>query len=115
MADYVGKHRNWPAENACKSMLIRVQHAGEVLYPAFQIDADTRTVYPWIPQMIELLSELQYDGRSLAVWAATLSPRFDGDIPALHTGDPEFLRKAAGDLAELFVPPGLKLLEAELR
>lgn len=100
MARFAQKSRNWPADKVRAGQLIRVKHAGQVRYPAFQIDLRTREIWPWVPQMVQILDELGLDGRSFAVWAAVKSSRFDGDPPAVHAGDEDFLFKAAAALAD---------------
>ncbi|MCH8563697.1 hypothetical protein LTI14_10800 [Nesterenkonia sp. YGD6] len=101
MADYVDKARNWPSDSARKGRLISVRHAGETYYPAFQIDTVHRETWEWVSTMAGILENEGTTGRSFTLWAATPSPRFDGDTPAMHTGDPDFMTKAAADLAEL--------------
>lgn len=101
MADYVDKKRNWPSESARKLRLISVRHAAKTYYPAFQIDPVHRETWDWVSTMARILENEEITGRSFTLWAATPSPRFDGDTPATHTGDPDFMAKAAADLAEL--------------
>lgn len=96
-----GRGRNWAAQNARSGALIRVVHAGKIYYPAFQIDPGTRAIRPWVQSVIAVLDELDLDGRSFAVWAATPSPLFDGDPPAAHAGDANFLTVTAKALAEV--------------
>ncbi|MCH8565190.1 hypothetical protein LTH96_05510 [Nesterenkonia sp. LB17] len=101
MADYVDKARNWPSDAARKGRLISVRHAGKTYYPAFQIDPVHREPWGWVSTMARILTNEGVSGRSFTMWAATPSPRFGGDTPAMHTRDPDFMPKAAADLAEL--------------
>ncbi|WP_218220420.1 hypothetical protein [Nesterenkonia sp. Act20] len=101
MAEYVDKSRNWPSEAARNGRLISARHAEATYYPAFQIDPVHRETWDWVSTMARILVNEGTSGRSFTLWAATPSPRFDGDTPAMHTGDPDFMAKAAGDLAEL--------------
>lgn len=96
MARYADKGRNWPSQRASRGELIRVDHAGKAYYPAFQIDPDSAEVRSWVPKMIEILDELDLDGRDFTIWAAIKSDRFGGDAPVEHMGDEDFLSKAAG-------------------
>ncbi|GAA3850039.1 MULTISPECIES: hypothetical protein [Brevibacterium] len=100
MAEYVGRGRNWAAQRSKSGSLIRVEHAGRTLYPAFQIDPETRAVRDWVTPMAAILDELGLVGRDFALWAAAPSPKFAGDPPARHAGDPEFLSTAAAALAD---------------
>ncbi len=95
MAEYVGRGRNWAAQRAKSGNLIRVEHAGRTLYPAFQIDPETRAVRDWVAPMVAVLDELGLMGRDFAIWAAAPSPRFSGDLPARRAGDSDFLSTAA--------------------
>lgn len=99
MATYASKSRNWPAEAARNHRLIALRHAGKTYYPAFQIDPEQREPWAWVIPMVEILEDQDTSGRSFALWAANSSPWFNGEAPAEHVGDPDFLRKAAGDLA----------------
>lgn len=101
MAEYVDKGRNWPSDAARNGRLISARHAAKTYYPAFQIDPVHRETWKWVSIMARLLEDEGTTGRSFVLWAATPSPRFDGDLPAVHTSDPDFLAKAAGDLADL--------------
>lgn len=101
MAEYVGRGRNWAAQRSKSGSLIRVEHAGRTLYPAFQIDPETRAVRDWVTPMAAMLDELGLVGRDFALWAAAPSPRFAGDLPARCAGDPEFLSTAAAALADV--------------
>ncbi|MGJ9426873.1 hypothetical protein ACHABX_13660 [Nesterenkonia halotolerans] len=101
MADYVDKSRNWPSEAARRGRLIPVRHASKTYYPAFQIDPARRETWGWVSTVSRILQDEAATGRSFTLWAATPSPRFGGDTPAMHTGDPDFMAKAAADLAEL--------------
>lgn len=101
MADYVAKKRNWPSDSARKRRLISVRHAAKTYYPAFQIDPVHREIWDWVATMARILDNEEITGRSFTLWAATPSPRFGGEMPATHTGDPDFMAKAAADLAEL--------------
>ena len=99
MARFAGKSRNWPAESARKGRLISVEHAGKTLYPAFQIDPERREPRQWVIPVVDLLDDQGMGGRSFVLWAASPSDRFDGEAPAFHVGEHDFLIKAAGDLA----------------
>lgn len=101
MAEYAGRSRSWPAESAHKHRLIAVTHAGRTFYPAFQIDPHQRELRDWVPTMVGLMRDMGMSGRSFVLWAATPSPRFNGAMPAGRVDDPDFLVKAAGDLADL--------------
>ncbi|MCT2183090.1 hypothetical protein [Brevibacterium casei] len=101
VAEYVGRGRNWAAQRSKSGSLIRVEHAGRTLYPAFQIDPETRSVRHWVAPIAAMLDELGLDGRDFAIWAAAPSPRFAGDLPAQRAGDPEFLSMAAAALADV--------------
>ncbi|QQT69563.1 hypothetical protein I6I57_01085 [Brevibacterium casei] len=101
MAEYVGRGRNWAAQRSKSGSLIRVEHAGRTLYPAFQIDPETRAVRDWVAPMAAMLDELGLDGRDFALWAAAPSPRFARDLPAQRAGDPDFLSTAAAALADV--------------
>lgn len=100
MAVYAHRHRNWPAEAARRRNLIGLEHAGRTLYPAFQIDPVTRKVRQWVPTMVKALGEIGIDGRAFAVWAATASESFGGELPAERAGDEDFLSRAARELAQ---------------
>lgn len=100
MAEYVGRGRNWAAQRSKSGSLIRVEHAGRTLYPAFQIDPETRAVRDWVAPMAAVLDELGLMGRDFAIWAAAPSPRFSGDLPARRAGDSDFLSTAAAALAD---------------
>lgn len=101
MATYTHKGRNWPSEATRRQRLISVEHAGKTFYPAFQIDPQRRAPRSWVATMVEVLEDREMDGRSFALWAASPSQRFGGDIPADHADEDTFLVKAAGDLADL--------------
>lgn len=101
MAEYADRNRSWPSEAAREGRLISVRHAEETYYPAFQIDPVHREPWDWVSTMARILKNEGVTGRSFTLWAATPSSRFGGDTPAVHTGDPDFMVKAAADLAEL--------------
>lgn len=101
MAKYVNKQRNWPSETVRKGKLISGHHAGKTFYPAFQINPEHRTPWQWVPPIVEILEDRELNGRDFVLWAASPSARFDGDLPAMHSSDDDFLAKAAGDLAPL--------------
>lgn len=98
MAAYAHRGRNWAAENARQGRLIAVNHAGRTFYPAFQIDPDKRELRSWVPKMVQILEELDLDGRDFTIWAAIGSDRFKGDAPVEHVGDEDFIAKAAAAL-----------------
>lgn len=101
MVEYVDQSRTWPSDAARDGRLIAVRHDEETNYPAFQIDPVHREPWGWVSTMARILQNEGVSGRSFTLWAATPSPRFGRDTPAMHTGDPDFMAKAAADLAEL--------------
>lgn len=101
MAEYADRNRSWPSESAREGRLISVRHDGETYYPAFQIDPVQRESWYWVSTMARILESEEITGRSFTLWAAIPSPRFGHDTPATHTGDSDFMAKAAADLAEL--------------
>ncbi|MGJ9373315.1 hypothetical protein [Nesterenkonia sp. CF4.4] len=101
MAEYADRNRSWPSEAARDGRLIAVRHDEETYYPAFQIDPVHRKPWDWVSTMARIMEDEDITGRSFTLWAATPSPRFGRDTPAVHTGDPDFMAKAAADLAEL--------------
>lgn len=101
MTAYTDRDPSWPAEAAQQHQLIAATHAGMTLYPAFQIDPDPRTPRDWVPTIVALLHDAEFSGRSFVLWAASPSQRFGGEAPADHASDPDFVVKAAGDLADL--------------
>lgn len=101
MAEYADRNRSWPSEAAREGRLISVRHDEETYYPAFQVDPAQREPWGWVSTMARILQHEGTSGRSFTLWAATPSPRFGGDTPAVHAGDPDFMAKAAADLAEL--------------
>lgn len=101
MAAYARRSRNWPAEAARSGRLIPVFHAGKTFYPAFQLDPDTRTVRRWVAPMLQFLTDMELDGRDLAIWAATRSRLFEDDLPARNAGDDDFYLKAVSAIGGL--------------
>lgn len=101
MAEYVDRNRSWPSEAARDGRLIAVRRDEETCYPAFQIDPVQREPWDWVSTMARILQSEGVAGRSFTLWAATPSSRFGRDTSAVLTGAPDFMAKAAADLAEL--------------
>lgn len=86
------------SQNISNKKIMSVKHRGETYYPAFQFDPDSRKLRSWVLGMIEILDELDLDGRSFAVWSVIPSDRFGGDAPIEHMDDEDFFSTAAASL-----------------
>lgn len=101
IAQYMDKSEEWVAQQAAQRLLLDAEYGGEILYPAFQIDPDTRQARDWVPEMVFLLDDSGISGQSFVLWSSVPSEFFSGRLPAECADDDDFLRTATSDLTSV--------------
>lgn len=101
IAEYLGESEEWVAQQVSQRLMIDAEHAGDVVYPAFQVDPENRVIRNWVPLIATELDDFGISGQSFILWSSVESSFFDGELPALCAGDEDFFTRALADLTSV--------------